>query len=126
VGQSLHLHDGCYPPAPPRRLRRKRRHLAADRVGRNAQIVGRLQIEPELRAGLEPVAETKRGVAGDGALALDDLRDAIRRDGELPRQFGGRDLQLVQFVGENFAGMDCGTGHRFFFLNSMIIHDLDV
>jgi hypothetical protein len=37
-----------------------------------------LQIEPELRAGLEPVTQTKRGVAGDGGLALDDLRDAVR------------------------------------------------
>jgi hypothetical protein len=61
------------------------------------------------------VAETKRCVASDGALALDDLRDAVRRNGELPRQFGRRDFQLVQFVGENFAGMDCGAGHRFSF-----------
>jgi hypothetical protein len=98
---------------PLRSFGRQRRYLAADLVGRNAQVIGRLQIEPELRAGLEPVAEAKRGVAGDGALALDDLRDAVRWHGQLPRQFGGRDVQLIQFVGENFAGMDCGAGHRF-------------
>ena len=74
-----------------------------------------------MRAGLEPVAETKRGVAGDGALALDDLRDAVRRHRELPRQFGRRDFQFGQFVGEDFAGMGSRAGHRFFFLPSMII-----
>src|SRR3954463_16475492 len=38
---------------PPRRFRRQRRHLAADRVGRDTQIISRLQVEPELRAGLD-------------------------------------------------------------------------
>jgi hypothetical protein len=97
---------------PPRRFRRQRRHLSPDLIGSHAQIIRRLQIEPELRAGLEPAAEAKRGVAGDGALAPDDLRDAVRRHGE-PRQFGRRDFEFGQFVGENFAGMDGGAGHRF-------------
>ena len=72
------------------------------------------------------MAETKRGLAGDSALALDDLGDAVWGHGNLPRQLSRRNFQLIQFIGENLAGMDCGAGHRFFFLNLMIIHDLDV
>ena len=53
---------------------RKRGYLAPDLVVRDAQIIGRLQIEQELRAGLKPVSETKSGVAGDGPLAPNDLR----------------------------------------------------
>jgi hypothetical protein len=61
--------------APLGGLGRKRCHLTPDLIAGEAQIIGRLQIEPELRAGLEPMPETKRGIAGDGALALNDLRD---------------------------------------------------
>jgi hypothetical protein len=61
--------------APLGGLGRKRCHLTPDLIAGEAQIIGRLQIEPELPAGLEPMPETKRGIAGDGALALNDLRD---------------------------------------------------
>jgi hypothetical protein len=64
---------------------RERDYLTSDLVVRNAQIIGRLQIEPELCAGLKPVSGTKSGVAGDGTLALDDLRNAVWRYGNLPR-----------------------------------------
>ena len=65
-----------------------------------------------MRAGLEPVSETERGIAGNRTLALNDLRDAVRRHGNLTRQLGRRDLEFAQFVGENLAGMNCGAGHR--------------
>jgi hypothetical protein len=42
----------------------------------------------------------------------------------LARQFGRRDFQFGQFVGEDFAGVYGRAGHRFFFLLSMIIERL--
>jgi hypothetical protein len=42
-----------------------------------------LKVEPELGTGLKPVAEAQGGVAGHGALALNNLGDAVGRDGEL-------------------------------------------
>jgi hypothetical protein len=42
---------------------RKCRDLAPDLFVRQAQIISQLQIEPELGAGLEPVAEMERGIA---------------------------------------------------------------
>ena len=93
---------------------RKRGYLTPDLVARNAQIIGRLQIEPELRAGLKPVSETKGGVAGDRTLALNDLRNAIWWYGNLPRQLSRRDLEFVQLVGKDFAGMNAGRGIGFF------------
>ena len=56
------------------RFGRKCCDLASDRIIRETQIVGGLKIEPELRAGLEPVSETERGIAGDRALALGSAR----------------------------------------------------
>ena len=35
------------------------------------------QVEPEFRTGAEEVAESQRGVARDGALAVEDLGDAL-------------------------------------------------
>jgi hypothetical protein len=43
----------------------------------HANIVGGLQIRPELRARLEPVSKAERRVARNRALSLDDLGDAI-------------------------------------------------
>jgi len=38
---------------------------------RHANVVERLQVHPELRARPEPVRETKGGITGDGALAVE-------------------------------------------------------
>src|SRR5271170_4142495 len=46
---------------------------------RDANLIGALQIEPELCAGAEPMAETQRRIAGDRPLAVEDLRDAVCR-----------------------------------------------
>jgi hypothetical protein len=45
-----------------------------------------------------------RGVAGDAAPALNNLRDPVGGHLDLARQFGRRDANFLQFVGENFAG----------------------
>ena len=66
--------------------------LGANRRFGHANTVGSLQIQPELRAGAEPVAESQGGVAGDRPLAADDLRQAIGRHRDLPGQFGRGDV----------------------------------
>ena len=75
------------------------------------QIVLRLKVDPELRIGTEPVAEAERGVAGDRALAGDDLADAVGRHGDLARERGRGDPEFFQLVLEDFAGMDGSREH---------------
>lgn len=82
---------------------RKLRHLGPGIAARQGELMGGLKVQPELRVHAEPVTEPERGVAGDGALAIDNLRQAVGRNVDLPRQFG-------QFVGEDFAGVN-GAGH---------------
>src|ERR1700704_2067679 len=72
----------------------------------NTDIIGALEIEPELRTGAEPVPKAKSGVASDRALALDDLGDAVRRHLDLSRQLRRRHRDLRKFFGEDFPGMD--------------------
>src|SRR3990172_4470133 len=74
-------------------------------------VVERLQIHPELRARAEPVCETKSGIAGNRALTVDDLADAVRGHPDLPRELGRADAEFFKFVGENFAGVDRCAGH---------------
>ena len=81
---------------------------ANDSLG-HANVIGGLQVQPELRAGAEPVAEAQGGVAGDRPSAADDLRQAIGRHLDLSGQFGRRDVQFCQFVGQNFTGVDGGA-----------------
>jgi len=76
-------------------------------------IIRRLQVQPELPARSEPVAEPKRRIACDRPLPLDDLRYPVRRHGELPRQFGRGDVEVLKLVGEDFAGMDGWPCHAF-------------
>src|SRR5260221_7082124 len=97
---------------------------AAHLVGSDAQIIGRLQVKPEFGAGLEPVAQPQRRVARDGALAMNDLRDAIGWYADLPRQFGRRYAKPAQFVRQDLSGMDCWSRHQ---SSSLVIsHDLDI
>jgi hypothetical protein len=78
----------------------------------DADVIGVLQVEPELRACAEPVPETKSGVAGDTPATMDDLRHAIRRDANLTRKLGRRNAKFGQLVGENFSGVDRGSRHN--------------
>jgi hypothetical protein len=58
----------------------------------------RLEIEPELRIDSEPVTKPKRGIAGDGALAGDDLADAIGRHSNLAREFCRAHAECIELV----------------------------
>ena len=84
--------------------------VAGKAVG-NPDVIGRLQVKPELRTRSEPVAEPKRRIARDRPFPLDDLRDPVRRHGQLPRQFGRGDGEFLKLVGEDFTGMDGGPCH---------------
>lgn len=53
-----------------------------------AEVVDRLEVEPELTAGAEPMAEAQGGIAGDDAASVDDLADAVGRD-NLEDEFSG-------------------------------------
>jgi hypothetical protein len=51
------------------------RGLVAGAFCGDANIVGALQIQPELGGGAKPVAQPQRRVAGNSALTMDDLRE---------------------------------------------------
>lgn len=80
--------------------------LASDLLLGDADVVGALEVQPELCRGAEPVAEAQSGVAGDASPAVNDLRDAIRRNLDLAGKLGRRHADLLQLVGEDFAGMN--------------------
>src|ERR1700676_5236714 len=71
-------------------------HTVADLLARQAQLVELLQIEPEFRAGAEPMAEPQRRVGRDRALSVDDSGHAVDRHFDLSRQLGGRDAELLE------------------------------
>ena len=60
------------------------------------------------------MTETQRGVATEAALAFDDLGNPVGRHPDLPRQFGRADAEQFKLVGENLAGVNCGTSHQRF------------
>lgn len=88
----------------------------------DADFISALQAEPELRFSAEPVPKAPGGVAGNGALARDDLADPVRRHVDLPRKLVWRNIQFVQFVLEDFAGMN-GSHEHVDLLSSVIVHD---
>src|SRR5271168_3757839 len=76
-----------------------------------AEVVESLEIEPELGAGAKKVGETEGGVAGNGAGAVENLRYAIGGHGDFARQFGGAEVERLQFFGQVFAWMDSLNRH---------------
>ena len=76
----------------------------------DADIIGALQVEPELRARAEPVPNAQGSVAGDATSTTNDLRHAIGLDVDLARKLGRRDAELGQFVGEISPGWMAGRG----------------
>lgn len=73
----------------------------------DAQVVVHLEVEPQLRRHSEIFAESQRGVGGDRALAVDDIADAVGRDGDLARERVDAHLhRLHEFLVEDFAGVD--------------------
>src|SRR5208337_1724264 len=80
--------------------------LVAGKAVGDPNVMGRLQVQPELRARSEPVAEPKRRIARDRSFPLHDLRDPIGRHRQLPRQFGWGNVELLKLIGKDFTGMD--------------------
>src|SRR6056297_2204133 len=85
--------------------------LLARRLVGNGQIELRLQVDPELRVGAEPVTKAQGGVTGDGSFAADDLRDAVCGHVNLTGEFCERDAKLFELVLEDHAGMYCTFEH---------------
>jgi hypothetical protein len=52
------------------------------------------------------VREAQRGVAGDGAAAIEDLGDAVGGNAELAGELGGADGEFVEFLGQMLAWVD--------------------
>src|SRR5262249_26488870 len=76
-----------------------------------AKLVCALQVQPELRAVAEPMAEPQRRVAGDRPTAIQALGDAVGRHGNLASKLGRCDAELFELVLEDFSGMDGRTAH---------------
>src|SRR6202035_1530433 len=68
------IHDGASWP------RRKPRDFMPCLISGDADVVGALQVKPELRARAEPVSEAKGGVTFNATASMNDLRHAIGRD----------------------------------------------
>src|SRR5271157_6465026 len=79
---------------------------------RQANFIEALQIQPELQRGPEEMCQAQGGVAGDGAVSVEDFGNAVGRNVEPARQLGGAHLQLAQFLGQVFAGMNWIGWHK--------------
>ena len=73
------------------------------------EIVGRLEIEPELRSGVQRLREKPCCFWSDATLAAHELVDPLKRDAEV---LGQGDLSLTErpkeLLAKNFAGV-CGN-----------------
>ena len=92
-------------------LRRQMPNSFASLLLRGRKVELRLESDPELRIGAKPVAEAQRRVAGDGALAGDDLAHAVGRHVDLTRELCRRDAQLLELVLEDGARMYFSLEH---------------
>src|SRR5215213_5156057 len=86
-------------------------YLHADFLFGEAKLIRLLKVQPELGPGAEPRSEPQRGVGSDAALAGKDLCHAIGGNVQLPAQLSGAHLELGEFVGKNFTGMDRRSNH---------------
>ena len=75
----------------------------------NRQVVPCLEGHPVFRIVTEPVSETERRIACDGALAVDDLGDPVGRDAELTRKLGRRHADGFKLLGEDLARVMVGA-----------------
>jgi hypothetical protein len=65
-------------------------------------------------------------VGGNAALSIDNARDPVNRHIDLSRQFGGRHVEFLKFVGKMFARMNRGACHLCFLSdNRRVQHLLD-
>src|SRR6266536_1422809 len=77
------------------------------------QVVMALKVEPEFGARAEEMTEAQRGIAGDGALAIQYSGNPIGRYVQLARELCRAHVERVQFLGEVLAGGDCDACHVF-------------
>src|SRR5258706_1851267 len=80
--------------------------LAAERVARRRQIIGRLQVEPIFRRLTERLAEQQRQVGADRPCASDDMGYPHRRHADRTRKCGLRDADLAENLGKKFTRMN--------------------
>jgi hypothetical protein len=86
-------------------------HSVADLFPRQPQLVESLKVEPKLRTGAKPVAETQCRVGRDTALSIDDSSHAVHRHVNLPGQLCGRDAEFLKFFGKMLAGVNRAPRH---------------
>jgi hypothetical protein len=61
-----------------------------------AQLIDHLQVEPEFRAGAEPMTEAQSRIGGHATPTVYDLGDAVHRDVDLPGQLSRTDTEFVE------------------------------
>jgi hypothetical protein len=67
-----------------------------------ADLVETPQIQPEFRAGAKEMSQAQRRIPGYGPASIQNLRDAVGRNIEPPRKFGGTHSQLSTFFNQVF------------------------
>jgi len=76
-----------------------------------AQFIQALKVEPEFGARSEEMCQAQRGVAGDGALTVENLRHTIGGHVEPPREFSRAHRQGVKFFGQVLSWVNGDTCH---------------
>jgi len=70
------------------------------------QVVGGLEVHPEIRGGAEGLGQQPCGVGGDAALATDQLVQPLNRDAQMGRERHLRNAKRLQKIGrKNHARM---------------------
>ncbi len=77
----------------------------------HGKIVPGLEVQPEFQTRSKPVAQAHGRAAGDRTLAHNNLREAVRRHGQLPGKRCGRYPDCCQLALEHGAGMDRSHEH---------------
>src|SRR5262245_17917717 len=75
------------------------------------QLVEALQVEPKFGTRAEEMAEAQGGIAGNGALPIEDPGDTVGWHLQLARELGGAHVERPQLLGELLAGMNCKACH---------------
>jgi len=88
--------DGGLSSTGRHRPNRQTRDRAPRFLRSKTDLIGTLQIEPELRAGADPMAQPQRGVARHGAFATNDLAHTIGGYGDLAGECRRRSAHRFQ------------------------------
>src|SRR5204863_10027360 len=86
-------------------------HSVADLIPRQPQLIERLKVEPEFRAGAKPVTETQGRIGRDTALPVDDSGNAVYWHVDLTCQLCRRNTEFLQLFGKVLAGVNSGACH---------------